>query len=424
MNKIFTKFGLLVFFMVVLITTNAQISITAQAGGYKFLGDVGKKNNANFFSDMRLGYNFGVEYRLGKVLGIGIDGIYGKLAGTDNSQSSKLNFQSAIMGGGLNIFAFFDKLGEKEKDVSPFIHAGVGYLLFDAHGDLRDKNGTSYNYWSDGSIRNLSESAINDPLSITIKRDYTYETQLKDSVVNYSRNCLFIPIGFGAKFKLGFRASLRVGATYNIALTDYVDNYKTGGNDSWGTANVGLNIHFGKKPKDAYSGIDFKAVDNTDVDGDGVIDLNDRCQGTPIGVKVDGKGCPDDKDEDGVFDYMDKELTSKKGAIVDGNGVTINEDEMAKRQLLWDSLATERSEGFNNAPSISYLKQMEEKAKVAQANGGKTSSIPKDLKEVDYNNDGIISAAEISKAINGFFEGVNSLNVEKINNLIDFFFEQ
>lgn len=424
MCKIFTKISLLALFIVCFNVSFSQLSVTGQAGGYKFLGDVGKKNNANFFSDMRLGYNFGVEYRFGKILGIGVDGIYGKLAGTDNSQSSKLNFQSAVMGGGLNIFAFFDKLGEKEKDVSPFLHAGVGYLLFDAHGDLRDKNGTTYNYWSDGSIRNLTESALNDPLSITIKRDYTYETQLKDSVVNYSRNCLFIPIGVGAKFKLGFRASLRVGVTYNLALTDYIDNYKSGGNDSWGTANVGLNIHFGKKPKDAYSGVDFKAVDKTDVDGDGVIDLNDRCQGTPKGVKVDGKGCPDDKDDDGVYDYMDKEINSKKGAMVDGNGVTINQDEMALRQLLWDSLSTERSEGFNSAPSISYLKQMEEKAKSDQAKGGKIPNIPAELKEADYNKDGIISASEITKAIDGFFEGENSFNVDKINRLIDFFFEQ
>ncbi len=424
MGKISAKIYLLAFFIGYFSISYSQLSITGQAGGYKFLGDVGKKNNANFFSDMRLGYNFGVEYRIGKILGIGIDGIYGKLAGTDNDKTSKLNFQSKVMGGGLNLFAFFDKLGEKEKDVSPFLHAGVGYLLFDAHGDLRDKNGTSYNYWSDGSIRNLTESALNDPLSVTIKRDYTYETQLKDSVVNYSRNCLFIPIGLGAKFKLGFRSSLRVGATYNIALTDYIDNYKKGGNDSWLAANIGLNIHFGKKPKDAYSAVDFKAVDNSDNDGDGVVDLNDRCQGTPKGIKVDGKGCPDDKDEDGIYDYMDKELNSKKGAIVDGNGVSINLEDMATRQLLWDSLSTERSEGFNNAPSLAYLKQMEEKAKADQSKSGKASSIPAELLEADYNKDGIISAAEITKTIDGFFEGENSFNVDKINRLIDFFFEQ
>lgn len=424
MNKMFTKISFIVVCLVVANTSFAQLGVTAQAGGLKFLGDVGKKGNANFFSDMRLGYNLGVEYRIGKILGIGIDGMYGKLAGTDNDKSSHLNFQSTVMGGGLNIYAFLDKLNDKDKSVSGYFHSGVGYLMFDSYGDLRDKHSTLYKYWSDGSIRNLSESDTNEPLSTIIKRDYTYETQLKDSVKTYSRNTLFIPLGVGSIFKMGEHVSLRVGVVYNLCLSDYVDNYKKGGNDSWASANIGLNIFFGKKEKDAYSNVDFKAVDNSDTDGDGVIDLDDRCLGTPKGIKVDGKGCPDDKDNDGVFDYMDKELTSKKGAKVDGSGVTINEEALAKRQLEWDSLSIERSEGFNNAPSLTYLKEIESKAKENQLKSGKTSQVPAEFIEADYDKDGTISAAEITKTIDGFFEGENSFNVEKINRLIDYFFEQ
>lgn len=424
MNRISTRLSLLAVCLVVLNTSFAQLSVTAQAGGLKFLGDVGKKGNANFFSDMRLGYGLGIEYRIGKILGIGIDGMYGKLAGTDNDKSSHRNFQSTVMGGGLNLYAFFDKLKDEEKDVAPYIHAGFGYLMFDPYGDLRDKNTTLYQYWNDGSIRNLEESSANEPISTIIKRDYKYETQLKDTAVSYARNTFYIPLGVGAKFKMGFRTSLRVGVAYNICMSDYIDNYKTGGNDSWASANIGLNIHFGKKPKDAYSNVDFNAVDNSDTDGDGIKDLDDKCLGTPKGVKVDGKGCPDDNDEDGVFDYMDKELSSKKGAQVDGDGVTIDEEALAKRQLAWDSLSSERSEGFNNAPSMSYLQDIEAKAKENKVKSGKTSAIPADLIEADYDKDGIITAGEITKTIDGFFEGANSFNVDKINKLIDFFFEQ
>jgi len=295
--------------------------------------------------------------------------------------------------------------------------------MFDPYGDLRNGNGTVYNYWSDGSIRNLSESAANDPISSTLKRDYTYETQLKDTLVNYSRNTFYIPLGLGAKFNIGFRTSLRVGATYNLCMSDYIDNVKSGGNDSWLAASVGLNVHFGKRPKDAYSDVDFKSVDNSDTDGDGVKDLNDKCLGTPKGVKVDGNGCPDDKDGDGIYDYMDKELATKKGAIVDANGVTIDQDAMARRQLEWDSLSTERSEGFNNAPSLTYLKEVEAKTKENIAKAGAVK-IPAEFQAADYNKDGYISAAEITQTIDGFFEGESSFTVEKINKLIDFFFEQ
>lgn len=425
MNRIFTKLFFLAICSSFSSAVFSQLSVTGQVSGLKFTGDVGKKNNANFFSDARLGYGLSVEYRIGKVLGIGLDGMYGKLAGTDNDKSSRLNFQSTVMGGGLNLYAFFDKLGEETKEVAPYIHAGIGYLMFDPYGDMRDKNGTTYNYWSDGSIRNLSESTQNDPISVIIKRDYTYETQLKDSASSYARNTLYIPIGIGAKFQMGFRTSLRVGVAYNLCMSDYIDNYKKGGADSWAAANVGLNIHFGKKPKDAYSGVDFAAVDNSDTDGDGVKDLDDRCLGTPKGVKVDGKGCPEDKDDDGVFDYMDNELATKKGAKVDGNGVTIDEAAMAKRQLEWDSLAVERSEGFNAAPSLSYLQSVEEKAKENKAKTGSAATkIPEEFVPADINKDGYISAKEITQTIDGFFEGDTTFNVEKINRLIDFFFEQ
>lgn len=424
MNKSSTKLTLLTICLLALSTSFAQLSITAQASGLKFLGDVGKKNNANFFSDARLGYNFGIEYRIGKVLGIGIDGIYGKLAGTDNDKTSHLNFQSQIIGGGLNLFAFFDKLGDKEKEVSPYIHAGVGYLMFDPYGDLVDKNGTTYNYWTDGSIRNLAEASNTSSLSTTIKRDYNYETQLKDSASAYARNTIYLPLGVGAKFNIGFRTSFRIGVAYNICMTDYIDNYKKGGNDSWASANVGLNIHFGKKPKDGFEGVDFSAIDNLDSDGDGIKDLDDRCLGTPKGIKVDGKGCPEDKDDDGVFDYMDKELATKKGAKVDANGVTINEDEMAKRQLAWDSLASERSEGFNEAPSLTYLQNIENQSKELHQKTGTSTKIPAEFVPADINKDGYISAAEITKTIDNFFEGDTTFNVESINKLIDFFFEQ
>lgn len=424
MMKIFTKLSFLAVSLMFINSASAQFSVTGQIGGLKFLGDVGQKSNANFFSDMRLGYNLGVEYRIGKILGVGLNGMYGKLAGTDNDKTSYANFQTNIMGGGLNLFAFFDRLGEKEKDVSLFAQAGFGYLMFDPYGDLRNANGTVYNYWSDGSIRNVVETPANAALSVTIKRDYNYETQLKDSIANYSRNSFYIPLGIGAKFNLGFRSSIRIGATYNLCLTDYVDNVKAGGNDSWLAANLGLNIHFGKKPKDAYSNVDFTAVDNSDTDGDGVKDLNDKCFGTPKGVKVNGSGCPDDKDDDGVYDYMDKELTSKKGAKVDGNGVTIDELAVAKRQLEWDSLSSERSQGFNNAPSLTYLKEVEAKAKEVGVKTGSTSKLPIDFQPADYNKDGYISAAEITQTIDAFFEGESAFNVEKINKLIDFFFEQ
>ena len=65
-----------------------------------------------------------------------------------------------------------------------------------------------------------------------------------------------------------------------------------------------------------------------DTDKDGVIDRLDKCPETPIGIKVDKKGCPLDADGDGVPDYLDKCPDTPKEAAgkVDKNGCLLDSD--------------------------------------------------------------------------------------------------
>ncbi|MDZ7852804.1 MAG: OmpA family protein [Halomonas sp.] len=57
-----------------------------------------------------------------------------------------------------------------------------------------------------------------------------------------------------------------------------------------------------------------------DTDGDGVIDANDQCPGTPAGVAVDAVGCPLDSDNDGVPDFQDQCPGTPAGAEVNALG--------------------------------------------------------------------------------------------------------
>ena len=63
-----------------------------------------------------------------------------------------------------------------------------------------------------------------------------------------------------------------------------------------------------------------------DSDGDGVFDGLDKCEGTPRGCKVDAKGCPIDSDGDGVCDGLDQCPSTPKGATVDAKGCPIDSD--------------------------------------------------------------------------------------------------
>jgi OOP family OmpA-OmpF porin len=59
-----------------------------------------------------------------------------------------------------------------------------------------------------------------------------------------------------------------------------------------------------------------------DADNDGVVDPRDACPNTPAGVTVDSRGCPLDGDSDGVADYLDACPDTPRGVVVDARGCT------------------------------------------------------------------------------------------------------
>ncbi len=73
-------------------------------------------------------------------------------------------------------------------------------------------------------------------------------------------------------------------------------------------------------------GILYAFGGSKDSDKDGVSDAKDDCPNTPIGAKVDKKGCPIDTDGDGVYDSLDKCPDTPKGAKVDPQGCPIDSD--------------------------------------------------------------------------------------------------
>ena len=63
-----------------------------------------------------------------------------------------------------------------------------------------------------------------------------------------------------------------------------------------------------------------------DADQDGVPDKDDACPNTPLGAKVDVRGCPIDSDHDGVSDGIDQCPDTPAGAAVDAVGCPIDSD--------------------------------------------------------------------------------------------------
>lgn len=397
-------------------------------GILSFQGDIGNNNDITDLSKFRAGYNLKIEERITSFASVNLNFIYGKLAQSERSATRNLNFESPLIQVDLIGTFRFDNgfILNRTASVAPFLGAGIGFTKFDPHSDMKDKNGVAYNYWDDGSIRNLPQVDSNYYRSSILYRDYSYETKLEDATDNYKRQTFSVPMTGGMLFKLSPAWGMSLSYTYYLTFSDRLDNLKDGGNDRYWFAGFGLHYNIGGKEKDEdevrFAAVDFSKIQKMDTDEDGVNDDDDECQGTPKGTPVNSRGCPKDSDGDGVPDFIDKEKNSPLGAVVTSEGVTIPDAELERRQTMRDSLATERAEVFLQNPSLRSLQEID--AKIAASGSAGKKPLPAKFLSADLNKDGIIQSSEISAVIDAFFEGTTDFTVEKINELIDYFFEQ
>ena len=315
-------------------------------GMFKFYGDVLDANYGNPLVS-NIGYDLHVKQQLNSFLTAKFYVLFGTLSANERSINRNLNFRSSITVGGFALMYNFDHMLPEDRIVSPFISVGIESVEFLSKTDLYDEYGNEYNYWSDGSIRNIAE---NDPAAssaIVIQRDYEYETDMRelntDGFGKYAERTFAVPVGVGAKMHMTKNIDFTVGTTLHFTFTDMVDNVSdesggsrigtqegNGGNDKFLMTSFALSYNFLKHKKaeeikEFEEDVDYLAYDTEDEDGDGVIDFIDECPWTPVGVEVDEKGCPLDKDGDFVPNYKDDELETREKAPVTPNGVEMTD---------------------------------------------------------------------------------------------------
>jgi len=127
-------------------------------------------------------------------------------------------------------------------------------------------------------------------------------------------------IGIGFKWRMGqSKYSLRVERRARLVFdtSNMTDQLTT----------IGLQYDFGWRHPEPETQAIFRDVDtDKDSDFDHVSDRLDRCPNTPIGMPVDGSGCPQDSDMDGVMTVKDLCPGSRPGADVDIHGCENDED--------------------------------------------------------------------------------------------------
>jgi hypothetical protein len=345
---------------------------------------------------------------------------------TDTAKN--LNFKSTIYSFGFNIHYSFKPLIQG-KYLEPFVSFGIETMNFNSKADYFDKDGLRYNYWSDGTIRTVSEIAGDPGNQYITKRDYNYETDLRKAnqsgLGRYGTFSFAVPIDVGVDFNISERLTLRAATSLHYTLTDLFDDmtanakkeeYKgTKGNDWFSFSYLSLHLDLFSSDKveiveDLFANVDdFDMAMYDDQDNDGVFDGWDECPGTPPGVPVDSIGCPFDKDNDGVPDYLDREV-SRPGAVVDEFGVEINDAMIV--ELLGKSALLRRD-------VAAYLSRSQDKIRVRGS-----VPIPDKFKTVDRNHDGYISFDELLTVIDSYFDGSSTYSPLDIRELNNFFFDQ
>jgi len=358
--------------------------------------------------------------------------LIGNLSGNsyDNSDLSKnLNFKTSLTSIGANVEYRFSNIINKEALIRPYFSLGAGILNFNAKGDLADGDGQTYYYWSDGSLMDAPEFPSGEALPLY--RDYAYETDLRlreqedFGLGDYSQVALAFPISLGAHFRISNRSFFSMGVSYYYAVTDMLDNVAyegthiqgNKGNDSFVYSHLSLHFDLFSDPKTRtvellYADVEFDPLLFDDEDGDFVLDVTDRCPGTPYGIAVDTLGCPLDGDMDGVPDYLDLELFTERGAWVDDQGVTLFEEEfLESMELRNNAMPREGVDDYMTIISGDYTLPSAE-------------AIPAKFQALDVDGDGELSFEELLRVIDSYFDLQMDLDLEEIRQLNDFFFSQ
>ena len=334
--------------------------ISLGIGMMTFYGDIGSNHKGYHPTVSKLGYDLRLINPLTDYLDLSFYVLFGQISSNERTLDRNLNFNSNITTGGLTVNYNFNHLFKKNRVINPYVNLGIESMEFLSKTDLRDVNGNYYNYWSDGTIRDLAENDPNANSAVEIYRDYSYESDIReqnlDGFGQYAERTWGVPIEFGANFHTGKRIRIRVGSSMHFTFSDLLDGVthqsvdSRAGNDKKDKI---LYTHFAltydltlpkknERPAEipAVDPLELYRQDTLDSDGDLVVDLADRCANTPMEARpIDEFGCPVDVDKDGVPDYRDEQLSTPDSSIAKENGVAFTTDDFQTMyRIYYDSV--------------------------------------------------------------------------------------
>ncbi|MDB4082716.1 hypothetical protein N9502_00395 [Vicingaceae bacterium] len=336
-------------------------------GTIAFYGDLNDRDYGSPFAS-NIGYNFYVLQPVSRSFNVKFGFFLGKVREEERSLERNLNFETDIRSASVQMEYNFDALLNENRSITPFVTAGFAAIEFNPKSDLTANGGEPYNYWTDGTIRSVSENSSSADQAKIIQRDYIYETDIREAAFNnsttYAERSFAIPLGAGINFHLTDQVNFRFESIFHLTFTDYIDGVTrttkpdflgnkpaNGANDHLLYNGISVNYNFDKiQPADNLNveteeAFDFLANGNSeDYDNDGVIDLIDLCPKTPPNFEVDTNGCAIDTDGDGIADYLDEEINSEYPQFANDKGISMTDEMIYKSYMSYKDSTLEFAE--------------------------------------------------------------------------------
>jgi hypothetical protein len=412
-------------------------SISVESGFIRFRGDSANSRFSN--GNTNLGMALNLHHSAWR---LSFNASSSKFAWNEQANLGRSNFQCSMQNAGVMLGRFLFNTIEGKR-FNPFAMLGVSALRSNTQTDLFDQNGIAYHYWNDGSIRDVAESTEYNSSANILKRDYTYETALAAG-----QKSLCFPIEVGISAAISPRLSIEVSWKDLLLQSDNLDVNTD--NARWDNIqqinlklNVGLFRNAAKTKQTAipsainYSEVDLRALMNEDEDSDGIVDVNDKCLGTPQGASIDKNGCMLDLDMDGIPDFRDKQNETPMGSWVDENGVAQSDAWLKEHYRDSSSYFVQVLRKINKnsrpfpirkyIPKENYQKWaiiLEDHPEWRTRSELSIDKFPSELKRVDSNNDNYISLKELQQAANDLFDGNKNMNEQLLIKAMNYAFQE
>lgn len=372
----------------------------------------------------QFGYQLTITQRTLKFLNTSLELYAGTVYGEKMVNQTNLNFRTSLFSQRIsfeyNFYPLLKPTSDGRQLIRPYVGFGIGMVSFRSKGDLENANGIAYQFWSNGSIYAEQEESIDETEATALERDFVYESDLRDADLDgfgkYSQLTFSMPFNAGIRFQVSKNVGVNAAFSYSLNFTDMIDNVSNSsigdrkgnsGYDNQIFGSIGLSVFLGNvRPTKKQDKIDHAVAESESI------------------VKSSNSDSSEiESTEESSTEYP----LNESGIIADSSDSKLEVAPSMAPSEVFASVSDKSnlSESQLEKPQKTDVEKIEKSRPLDSLDF--TDAPEKEVSKfhwADLNSNGWISLDEVLHFIDQLFEGDGDRDVEDIQNLIDYYFDQ